>query len=311
MTELRKKLIISGFAFCLIAGASFALNEDTKNYFDPINVMDSVLNFSIAKEESLNSVVSSGTLAFSDARQKFIHGNITASYSEFQKIISKLKNDRELLNISKYLYSEGFYSLAREATSKIKNQEKFSSDIENLKTTYETSFSLLDEEEKLLLNYISSVKYQNLAQEVAFELKNNKNLMKKSDVANYIMANAFYSLKQNRQALNFIKTAIKLNSKNINYKLLEAKILFDSGKSENALKIAEDKKYKNSILKDEFLNLKYQILAQNSKTQAEKKLNEAKLSYLDNNYYKAIQDVNFSISLIILSFISWIVSLIL
>lgn len=296
MTELRKKLIISGFAFCLIAGASFALNEDTKNYFDPINVMDSVLNFSIAKEESFNSVVSSGTLAFSDARQKFIHGNITASYSEFQKIISKLKNDRELLNISKYLYSEGFYSLAREATSKIKNQEKFSSDIENLKTTYETNFSLLDEEEKLLLNYISSVKYQNLAQEVAFELKNNKNLMKKSDVANYIMANAFYSLKQNRQALNFIKTAIKLNSKNINYKLLEAKILFDSGKSENALKIAEDKKYKNSILKDEFLNLKYQILAQNSKTQAEKKLNEAKLSYLDNNYYKAIQDVNFSIS---------------
>ena len=91
MTELRKKLIISGFAFCLITGASFALNEDTKNYFDPINVMDSVLNFSIAKEESLNSVVSSGTLAFSDARQKFIHGNITASYSEFQKNLEKNK----------------------------------------------------------------------------------------------------------------------------------------------------------------------------------------------------------------------------
>ena len=176
MTEFRKKLIISGFAFCLITSASFALNEDTKNYFDPINVMDSVLNFSITKEESSNSVVSASTLAFSDARQKFIQGNMFASYSDFQKIISKLKNDRELLNISKYLYSEGFYSLAREATSKIKNQEKFLVDIENLKITYETNFNLLDEEEKLLLNYISSVKYQNLAQEKKKKKKKEKKI---------------------------------------------------------------------------------------------------------------------------------------
>ena len=78
--------------------------------------------------------------------------------------------------------------------------------------------------------------YNNMAIETTSELLNS-NQASESDYKNYLIALGYYKSNNLPLALKYINNALVENDVNINYLALKAKILADSNKSAQALKV--------------------------------------------------------------------------
>lgn len=215
---------------------------------------------------------------FNEAISKFENLNIKISYNDFRKLIDKYKeNDFYIMLLANKTTELGFFDLSNIAFSKFKDVEITKLNVENTKKYYFPSQNIEKNDILILAELYSNIVYNDQAKESIDELQNTSKLLQSYDYANYIMALAYYKLNDNSSANLYIKKAIKLNKDNINYKILEAKIL-----SQN-----KNNKYSKKIIKElNSINELKIISMQNKINSSEEYINYlcAKKDF-DKNYY--------------------------
>lgn len=301
--EFNLKLFLVFLVTLMQISAVFAIEaqvgylKKNENAFDLFTLAETLLNQDSVPKSGAENQKQKVRHQFNDATQKFNQGNVATAYDEYHKIIDELDNDLALLSFSKFLYKKGFFTLGEIAISRIKNQDSLQAQILDLKRTYQNNFTLDKNEEIYLAKAYVSIVFDNSAQEAAFDLNKKENLIAKSDQANYIMAQAFFELKQYNQALNYIKDAIEIAPKNSNYYLYKAKILSANKNYIQALKIVEREDIQTLNLQSDFLVLRHSILASLAKKPTDKKYQNALSAYHSGNYYKTISNCRAAIAL--------------
>lgn len=89
-----------------------------------------------------------------------------------------------------------------------------------------------------LADAYSNIMYNNMAIETTSELLNSTQAAD-SDYKNYLISLGYYKSNNLQQALKYINNAIVQNDTNVNYLSLKAKILADSNKPKQALKVLD------------------------------------------------------------------------
>jgi len=97
-------------------------------------------------------------------------------------------------------------------------------------------------EEIYLAEAYSNIMFNAQSKEVMEELLQNEEILNKYDYANYILALAAYKANNLQIAKQYIQVAITKNPQNLNYKILEAKILANGMKPQEALKVVKQLK---------------------------------------------------------------------
>lgn len=178
---------------------------------------------------------------YSNAVSKFENLNIKVAHDDFYKLIMQQKNqDFYLLLLANKTAELGFFDLSNLAFSKITDIDISNTTIENTKKFYYPSKPMTQADTIILAELYSNIIYNDQAKETIKELQSYPGLLSDYDYANYIMALGYHKLKDNKTAAGYIRQAIKTNSSNINYKLLEAQILADTKKGKLSKKILKE-----------------------------------------------------------------------
>ena len=182
---------------------------------------------------------------FASAENRFIQSNVKASYDDFSDLIRKANHDDYVFLLYGIKMSEyGLFDLSNNLIERLDDNHFTASYVKDIKQYYYPS-SMLDQKDILALaDAYSNIVYNNMALETTSELLNSTNI-EESDYKNYLIALGYYKSNNLPLALKYINNAIKENDININYLSLKAKILADSKKSSQALKVlAQIKKVK-------------------------------------------------------------------
>ena len=267
--------------------------EANDGTFSLTTIMDTFLNF--GQNANLENLEENERqrLAFVEATKKFNQGNVVVAYSDFENLLEVINSDYALLVFAKSMYEIGLFSVGNKSLEKIKHKSFLKDLVENLKNSYLPLYTPDKNEEIYLAKAYSSIHFDNSAQEIAFELNKNTEIMSKSDYANYILAQAMKETGQYQQALIFVNKARQMNPKNVAYINFEVNILTNYKKYKDALKLIELNENlieNNYIFKNNFMVQKQNILANLTKDDSEKKYYLAYKTFLEGNYQKAIKD---------------------
>ena len=124
-------------------------------------------------------------------------------------------------------------------------------------------------------------------------------LLKKSDYANYILAQGYINLKEYNKALNAINKAISMNPDNSNYQKIKAQIFCENNKFSDAIKVTEQLLAKDIDImnyRKEALALKYFTLAKASKHRSETKFYLASYFLNTGDTQRAIKELSQNIA---------------
>lgn len=186
------------------------------------------------------------------AENRFIQGNIKASYDDFADLISKSSHDDYVFLIYAIKMAEyGFFDLSNELINKLDTNFFTQNYVEDIKKFYYPTAMVNAKDTIYLADAYASIVYNNLAIETTSELLNSTQA-NESDYKNYLIALGFYKSNNLPQALKYINNAIVENDINVNYKVLKAKILADHKKPKQAIKVVEQ------IKKTEFVTTDFQ-----------------------------------------------------
>lgn len=187
---------------------------------------------------------------YASAENRFLQGNVKAAHDDYESIITKISHDDYFFLVYAVKMAEyGFFDLTEELFKKLDNNlytENYVNDIK--KYFYPSAIVNISESLKLADAYANIV-YNNLAIETTSDLLSNNDLSE-SDYKNYLIALGYYKSNNLPQALKFINNAILVNNENVNYKVLKAKILADSKKGNQAIKILKEIKEKDFLTVD-------------------------------------------------------------
>ena len=227
---IAKTLILS----CVILGIS-----------NPIQAEESVKEASLrAEADYVNANISTKDnfikAKSTSAQNRFLQGNVKASYDDFSELITRTSHDDYVfLTYAIKMAEYGFFDLSEEMINKLDNNlytEKYINDIHKY---YFPSGMVNSKDTLYLADAYTSIVYNNLAIETTSELQSSSRASD-SDYKNYLISLGFYKSNNLQQALKFVNNAIIQNDTNINYKILKAKILADSNKPKQALKVLEE-----------------------------------------------------------------------
>ena len=123
--------------------------------------------------------------------------------------------------------------------------------IKDIKKYYYPSGIVKEKDLIYLADAYSNIMYNNMAIETTSELLNS-NIADNSDYKNYLIALGYYKSNNLNKSLKYINDAITQNDTNINYLVLKTKILADSEKNSQALKLL------NKIKKEKFNTVEFQ-----------------------------------------------------
>lgn len=173
---------------------------------------------------------------FASAENRFSQGNVKASYIDFEDIISRAHHDDYVfLTYGIKMAEYGFFDLSDSLFKKLDNNLYTANYVKDIKNFY-YPFGMVNEREIIALaDAYAGIVYNNLAIETTSELLSSTKL-EESDYKNYLIALGYYKSNNLQQALKYINNAIMENNRNINYKILQAKIYADSKKPKQALK---------------------------------------------------------------------------
>lgn len=265
--------------------------ESKGGTFSLTTIMDNFLN--IQQDENKNLDESERQrLAFVSATKKFNQGNVVVAYDEFNTLLESINSDYALVIFAKSMYEIGFFSIGTKSLEKIRHKKFLDNMTQELKKCYLPSYALDKNEEIYLAKAYSSIHFDNLAQETAFDL-NKSSIINKSDYANFILSQAMSKSRQYSQALIFINKASSMNPTNVSYDIFKIKTLIALKKNKDALKLIEQMQETNKdeyIFKNTVLVLKESVLANLSNDEKDKKYHLAMKTFLEGNYQKAIQD---------------------
>ena len=174
---------------------------------------------------------------FASASNRFMQGNVKASYDDFSDLIDKTSHDDYVFLLYGLKMAEyGLFDLSDNLVAKLDNNHFTASYVTDMKNYYYPSALLNQKEILYLSDAYADIIYNNLALETTSELLNTTKAGA-SDYKNYLISLGYYKSNNLPLALKYINYAIKENSNNVNYLSLKARILADSKKSSQALKI--------------------------------------------------------------------------
>ena len=127
------------------------------------------------------------------------------------------------------------------------------------------------------------------------KLEKAERLLANSDYASYIRSKAYYTEKNYKKALEEINKALSQNEKNVNYITFKAEILSILNKNKEALHTLEQINKNEIIFTETNKNIekvKYYTLSATEKNDNEKKYNLAYYFYLNQDYNRAINELN-------------------
>lgn len=189
---------------------------------------------------------------YASAENRFAQSNVKASYDDFNDLIQRASHDDYVFLVYGIKMAEyGFFDLSNDLIKKLDNNEFTSSYIKDIKRFYYPTSMVSQRDLIYLADAYSNIVYNNMAIETTSELLNSTQASE-SDYKNYLIALGYYKSNNLAQALKYINNAIVENDTNVNYLSLKAKILADSNKPKQALKVLE------KIKKTEFLTLDFQ-----------------------------------------------------
>ena len=189
---------------------------------------------------------------YASAENRFLQGNVKASHDDFADLISRaVHDDYVFLSYGMKMAEYGFFDLSDELFVRLDNNLFTQNYAKDIKKFYYPSGMVNTKDTIYLADAYASIVYNNLAIETTSELLNSTQAAE-SDYKNYLIALGFYKSNNLPQALKYINNAIVENDTNVNYKILKAKVLADSNKSKQALKVLAE------IKKTEFLTVDFQ-----------------------------------------------------
>lgn len=208
----------------------------------------------------------------------------------FNEAFSLIPNDDDWMNVdyaSKLNYI-GFISLAKSRLSYINNHKIWESKTDTLYKMYLPKVTPSLEEEKTLTSLLSQISYSPEIINIRALKATFGKKYKKSDYVNYILAKACYTKKDYKGAQKYINKAMKLNSSNYLYQILNSNILIDRKQytralfALNKLNATTDRELEHWISAQ-----KTYILAQKSIKQTDKNLHLAEYYVMNNKPSKA------------------------
>ncbi len=189
---------------------------------------------------------------YASAENRFLQGNVKASHDDFADLISRAVHDDYVFMIYGMKMAEyGFFDLSDELFRRLDNNLYTQNYAKDIRKFYYPSGLVNAKDTIYLSDAYASIVYNNLAIETTSELLNSTQAAE-SDYKNYLIALGYYKSNNLPQALKYINNAIMENDVNVNYKILKAKILADSKKSKQALKVLAE------IKKTEFATVDFQ-----------------------------------------------------
>ena len=174
---------------------------------------------------------------FASAENRFAQSNVKASYDDFNDLIQRASHDDYVFLVYGMKMAEyGFFDLSDALIAKLDDNGFTSSYVSDIKKYYYPSAMVNPKNVVYLADAYSNIMYNNMAIETTSELLNS-NQASESDYKNYLIALGYYKSNNLPLALKYINNALVENDVNINYLALKAKILADSNKSAQALKV--------------------------------------------------------------------------
>ena len=174
---------------------------------------------------------------FASAENRFAQSNVKASYDDFNDLIQRASHDDYVFLVYGMKMAEyGFFDLSDTLIAKLDDNGFTSSYVSDIKKYYYPSAMVNPKDVVYLADAYSNIMYNNMAIETTSELLNS-NQASESDYKNYLIALGYYKSNNLPLALKYINNALVENDVNINYLALKAKILADSNKSAQALKV--------------------------------------------------------------------------
>ena len=171
------------------------------------------------------------------AENRFAQSNVKASYDDFNDLIQRASHDDYVFLVYGMKMAEyGFFDLSDALIAKLDDNGFTSSYVSDIKKYYYPSAMVNPKDVVYLADAYSNIMYNNMAIETTSELLNS-NQASESDYKNYLIALGYYKSNNLPLALKYINNALVENDVNINYLALKAKILADSNKSAQALKV--------------------------------------------------------------------------
>ena len=178
---------------------------------------------------------------FSSTINKFENLNIKIAYDDFSKLIEKNKNnDFYLLLIADKTAELGFFDLSELAFNSTKDKDISNTKYQDIKKFYYPKVSMSKEDILILAELSSNILYNDQSKESVNELSQYQRYLKDYDYANYLMALGYFKLNDINNAKKYVDSCIKHNPNNINYRILEAKILAGEKKGKYSKKIIKD-----------------------------------------------------------------------
>ncbi len=174
---------------------------------------------------------------YASAENRFIQSNVKASYDDFNDLIQRAVHDDYVFLMYGIKMAEyGFFDLSDNLINKLDANNFTSAYVKDIKNFYYPTTMVNQKDIVYLADAYSNIVYNNMAIETTSELLNSTQAAE-SDYKNYLIALGYYKSNNLHQALKYINNAIVENDTNVNYLSLKAKILADSNKPKQALKV--------------------------------------------------------------------------
>lgn len=227
------------------------------------------------------------------ALNRYIQSNVKSSYNDFKVLIESVSpKDYFYLKMYEEMADLGFFDLSELAMSKLTDDDISYMLLEDVKRYYFPAVKMSQTEEIYFAELFSNIVYNDQSREVTEELVKNTILLEKYDYANYLAALGNFKSNNINEAKKFIEIAVQKNPSNINYKKLQAEILAQSSKPQNALKIVSAIKAQ-PMLTTEFNrkinSVEEYILYKTHKNEFEKKYHLAYYYYYENELNKSMR----------------------
>lgn len=237
---------------------------------------------------------------FSSTINKFENLNIKIAYDDFSKLIEKNKdNDFYLLLIADKTAELGFFDLSELAFNSTKDKDISNTNYQDIKKFYYPKVSMSKEDILILAELSSNILYNDQSKESVNELSQYQRYLKDYDYANYLMALGYFKLNDINNAKKYIDSCIKHNPNNINYRILEAKILAGEKKGKYSKKIIKDIKSQQittASLLDKINSAEEFILYLTSQKSFDKNFHLGMYYFCEKNYTKSARIFQTSLS---------------
>ena len=189
---------------------------------------------------------------YKSAENKFLQGNVRAAYDDFSDLIGSASHDDYVFLVYAMKMAEyGMFDLSDELISKLDNNLYTQNYVKDIRKYYYPSCMTSQKDVLAMADAYAGIVYNNLAIETTSELLSNPTLPE-SDYKNYLIALGYYKSNETEKALTYINNAILENDTNVNYKVLQSKILADLNKTKQAQKVL------SQIKKADFVTVDFQ-----------------------------------------------------